>query len=466
MAGIDAGPTVPVPLAEAVEIAARFEADRAYETADRLLSHVLRVAPRDANALHIAGLVAYRLGRWEEALDRIEQAIAFGIDTPLYLRNVCEVYRRLDRLDEALATAQRAVALAPADPLCLHNLALIHYDRLELDSCLARAGEALALNPMLPSAHFARGEAWLLRGDMEPGWEGYEWRFRLPDSPELLPPTDRPHWDGAPFNDGTLMLIADQGFGDVVQFSRYIPWVKARCPRVAVACPSEVAPIIAQIQPDVPLFREWAHCPPYRAYCPLSGLPRLHGTRLDTVPAPVPYLRADPGRAAAWRHRLDGLVPTGFRRVGVVWAGNARHANDHRRSASLQAYAPLAALERTVLISLQKGPPAAQVGRYYGRAPLLNLGAEIADYEDTMALIAALDLMVTVDTSVAHVAAAMGQRVWMLLPYAPDWRWLLDREDSPWYPTMRLFRQSRRRRWDEVVDRVAATMEPIQAGRS
>jgi hypothetical protein len=187
-------------------------------------------------------------------------------------------------------------------------------------------------------------------------------------------------------------------------------------------------------------------------------LPRLHGTRLESIPAEIPYLRPDPTRVAHWAARLNGLVPTGFRRIGVIWAGRPTHSNDRNRSALLEDFLPIANLPNVALLALQKGPKTDQAGDYYGRAPLINIGAEITDYDDTMAVLAIIERLVTVDTSVAHLAGAMGRPVWIMLPRAPDWRWLLDRDDSPWYPTVRLFRQSTVRQWHDVVVRIAEAL--------
>jgi hypothetical protein len=457
--GDSAVATVPVPLGEVFGLAAELERTGRLEQADRLLGHILAVAPTQADTLHLSGIVAFRLKRIDEALEKMERAIQYGVDTPLYYRNICEVYRTLGRLDDALHAATRAVQLLPSDPLSLHNLAIIHYERLEIDASIACAEKALLMNPSLPGAHFELAEALLLKGEMARGWEEYEWRFRIQGAAPLMPPTDKPQWDGTPFTDGTLLLVADQGFGDVIQFCRYIPWVRERCPHLAVACAAEMIPVLRQQHPGLRLFQRWDTCPPYRAFCALSGLPRLHRTRLDNIPTAIPYLRAaDPARSAEWRARLERIAPPSYRKVGIVWAGRPSHNNDRRRSASLAAFAPIAAVPRVALVSLQKGPSAEQAGRYYGRAPLINIGAEIQNYDDTMALLDCLDVVVTVDTSVGHLAAAMGRPAWILLATAPDWRWLLERSDSPWYPSVRLFRQTVPRRWDDVMARVAAAL--------
>lgn len=189
---------VPVPLGEVLRIAGEYERAGRIEDAQRLLDHILAAAPNQGDALHLAGIVAFRRGEADRALALMEGALRHGIDTPLYLRNICELYRVLGRLDEALAAAQRATALAPADPLCLHNQAIIHYHRLELDAALDCGTRALRIDPSLPGAHFVRAEALLLRGDWAEGWEEYEWRFRIGGAAPLMPPTDKPQWDGAP----------------------------------------------------------------------------------------------------------------------------------------------------------------------------------------------------------------------------------------------------------------------------
>jgi len=452
---------VPVPLAELFTIAAQYERSGKMAEADRLLHYILAVAPDQPDTLHMSGIVAFRLGRQDEALAKMERAIERGVDIALYLRNICEVYRTLNRLDDAVVAAKRAVALAPSDPLCLHNLSVIHYERVEPAEAIEAAERALTMSPGMAGAHFARAEALLLTGDWENGWEEYEWRFRIADAARLMPPTDKPQWDGKPFDDGTLLLVADQGFGDGIQFSRYIPLVLERCPDAIIACSSEMVPVLRQFLPEDKIFYRWETCPPFKAFAALSGLPRLFGTRVDHMHAPIPYLHADPVRVATWKERLRRLTPGSHKRVGIVWAGRPTHNNDRRRSSKLADFAPLAALPGIALVSLQKGPSADQAGRYFGRAPLINIGAEVRDYTDTMALLECLDLVITVDTSVGHLAAAMGKPVWILLATSPDWRWLLGRSDTPWYPTVRLFRQTVARQWNDVFTRVAAALADL-----
>ena len=449
---------VPIPIRDVLTIAMQLERTGKPAEAERLAGYVLAAHPKHAEALHLKGIAAASAGRDADAAALLERAIAHGLEEPQYYRNICAIYERLGRLDEALAAGKRAVLLDATDAESYHNLTVVHARRLELDEAVHCARTALALDPMRAGAHMALAEALLSRGDLAEGWREYEWRFRLPGAAAPLPPTDRPQWDGAPMPDGTLLLVADQGSGDVMQFCRYLPWVAERCPHVVVACAADLQPLVGQLAPGVRMFANWKACPPYAAYCAFSGLPLLHGTVLANIPAAIPYFTPDPARVAAWRAKLDRLAPRGHRRVGVVWAGSPTHSNDRNRSARLAQLRPMFDAPGITWFAVQKGPRLSEVSGYFGRAPLLNLGASIEDFSDTAAIVANLDLVVTVDTSVAHLAGAMGRKVWIMLPFAPDWRWLLGRADSPWYPSVRLFRQTERGDWASVAREVAAAL--------
>jgi Tetratricopeptide repeat len=446
-------------IAALLALANRHEQEGRLDDADHVLDGIIFAAPETPHAIHQKGIIEFRRGRIAEAAALMERSIALAPQSALFHRNLCEIYRVLGRFDEALATGARAVALDPADPHCHHNLGIAHYDCLALDEAISCGERALMVDPSFAGGHFGIAEASLLRGDFARGWEEYEWRSQLVGVPPLMPPSDRPQWDGHPIDRGrNLLLVADQGYGDTIQFARYIPWAKARCPDIVIACSRELQPVVAQLPGAGLIFDHWSRAPDFAAFCPLSGLPRLAGTTLGTIPAEIPYLHADEAKFAVWAERLWALLPRGYRRIGIVWAGRPTHRNDWRRSTRLAAFARLAALPQVALVSLQKGPAQAEIGGYWGHAPLLNLGPEIRDFADTMAIIECLELIVAVDTSVAHLAGAMGKPVWIMLPYAPDWRWLLDRSDSPWYPTARLFRQSADRRWEPVMAEIAADL--------
>jgi tetratricopeptide (TPR) repeat protein len=456
-------PAVPPPrppagaerIVQLMQLANEHEQAGRLNEAERVLRQVIADAADHHPAVHLLGVVAFRQDRLAEAARLMEQSIALAPLQSLYHRNICEIYRVLGRLDEALVAGRRAAQLAPEDVHCYHNLGVLHYHRLELDAAIQCGERALALDPDFPGAHFGIAEASLLRGDFERGWEEYEWRMKLANAPPLLPPTDRPQWDGSPLGDGLLLLIADQGYGDVIQFCRYIPWAASRCPNIAIACSGELHDIVRQQSGGATLFDHWEQAPQFAAHLPLSGLPRLARTRLDTIPAAIPYVQVDPARKAAWAARLDALAPPGYRRFGIVWAGRPTHHNDRNRSTALETFAPLAELRGITLLSLQKGPAQAQIGGYWGRAPLINLGPELRNFADTAAVLDCLERVIVVDTAVGHLAGAMGKAAWVMLPYAPDWRWLLDRADTPWYPGLRLFRQGRDRSWEPVIAKIA-----------
>jgi hypothetical protein len=248
-------------------------------------------------------------------------------------------------------------------------------------------------------------------------------------------------WNGMRIPNGRLLMVGDQGYGDTIQFARYIPLIADRCAELILGCSAEMGPLLSTIPGVTQYCHRWTDVPGHAAHCRLSSVPGLVHTTLETIPAKVPYLFAEPSRVATWRERLDATMPQGVRRIGLAWTGRPTHPNDRRRSIPLARLVPLAAVGGAAFVSLQKPIPAtdnAALSRFPG---LADLSAGLADFGDTAAVIANLDLVITVDTAVGHLAGAMAKPVWILLPKASDWRWLLERSDSPWYPTARLFRQ-------------------------
>jgi tetratricopeptide (TPR) repeat protein len=450
---------VPVPAGEIYVIATEYVEAGRLDAADRLLGHILAATPTHAESLHLSGLIAFRRGRMEDSAALMERAARAGARKAVHLRNLAEVYRQVGRLDEGADVAERALNLDRADPLAAFNLAMVQYDRLRIPECVAAAREALRRKPDLPEAQMKLAQALLVSGDFAPGWEAYEFRYRIPGAAPLMPPTTRPQWDGAPMPGGRLLLVADQGYGDVIMFGRLASWAQSRCANVTVACSPEMRGIVEQLVQGATIAIRWEDCQDHTAYCPFSGLPRLSALTLASLPGSTDYLRADPALVSKWAARLDAAIPAGLRRVALSWAGRPTHNNDRNRSLHLRQLQSLANTEGVAFISLQKGPAAAQCAEWTGPAPLLNLDAEIQSFEDTAAILQNIDLSLSVDTSVAHLAGALGRTAWVMLPYAPDWRWLLDREDTPWYPSMRLFRQSNTRDWPGVIARVTETLK-------
>jgi tetratricopeptide (TPR) repeat protein len=422
---------------------------------------LLRDNPDQPYLLHGLAIISGQSGDWGTACDFAEQAVARQANVALFHLTLADILRVLGRFEAADQAAQRAVSLDPGSAQAWRIAAACRYDICRPGEAVAYAERAVQLQPELADAHFTLAQALLVQGAFARGWEEYEWRFRVTGVARPMPPTTRPQWDGSRLG-GTLLLLADQGYGDVVQFGRFISWAVARCTAAVIACSAETRSLIAQLAPGVPTFSDWKNQRDYAAWCALSGLPRLYGVTLDNLPDRIPYLCADAGLANRWRERLAAVCPPQFRRIGIVWSGRRSHNNDRNRSARLADLAPLAACEAIILVALQVGPDNGEIAAYRGRAPLLNAGMAMESFDDTMAVISQLDMVVTVDTALAHLAGAMGHPVWVMLPYAPDWRWLLDRCDTPWYPSMRLFRQSAPRHWGPVAAAIADEVNGLE----
>ncbi|MDE8348423.1 MAG: tetratricopeptide repeat-containing glycosyltransferase family protein [Acidocella sp.] len=448
-----------VALSDVISQISSMEQQNRLDEAENLASRVLAAVPEHPHVLHLSGIVLYRKGKIDEAIARMEKSIALAPNVALYPRNMCEIYRGAGRLDDAVASGKRAIELAPDDSRAYFNLALIHYERLELEESVRICDRALALDPNFAEAHFERAEALLLGGNMAEGWESYEWRFKLKQAEGMLPKTDKPQWDGTPLPAGKLLLVADQGFGDCIQFGRLIPWAAKIAPAPVLACSGDLTPILRQIPGIGRMVTRWELTGDFDAYIPLSGLPRLAKIAPGNVPLGEGYLTPNPELVAHWGAQLDRLVPKGKRRIALVWAGRPTHKNDKKRTLKLAQFAPLLAREDIAVVTVQKGEQITQVGSYYGNAPLINLGPDIADFADTMAILKNVERLVTIDTSVAHVAGACGIPASIVLPYAPDWRWLLGRDDTPWYQSVRLFRQQRPYEWGDVMERVARSLD-------
>jgi hypothetical protein len=302
-------------------------------------------------------------------------------------------------------------------------------------------------------------------GDFEPGWKEYEWRNLTEAGKGTLPKMTSAAWNGMRIPNGRLLMVGDQGYGDTIQFARYIPLVAERCQELILGCSAEMGPLLSTIPGVKQYCHRWTDIPGHAAHCRLSSVPGLVHTTLDTIPAKVPYLFADSARIAAWQQRLNVTLPHGTRRVGLAWTGRPTHPNDRRRSMPLARLAPLAAAGGTSFISLQKPLPAADQPTIAQFPGMMDLSPDLADFGETAAVIANLDLIITVDTAMGHLAGAMAKPVWIMLPKASDWRWLLERGDSPWYPTARLFRQTTPGDWDPVVAQAAdALAREVHAG--
>ncbi len=408
-----------------------------------------------------------------------------------------------DRLDEAVAAYRRAVGLQPHFPVALNNLGNTLRLQRKLTESIACFDEALRQKPDYVNAHKNKGTAlvweghleqavacyrraleidsndaetrknlgviFLLLGRFEEGWADYEWRWRMGEM--SLPKYSQPLWDGTSLDGKTILLTTEQGLGDAVHFIRYAAILKQRfdC-RVIAACPKRLLPLLHSCPGIDTLIGDDQSPPEFDVFAPLLNVPGILGDNLETLPGDVPYLSADPKLVAHWKQYLE---PYGGCKIGIAWQGNPKHQADRMRSVPLEAFFPLSKLKGIQWFSLQKGAGQEQLDTVAGRLDVVPLGHRLDEgvgaFMDTAALLQNLDLLITSDTAIAHVAGALGVPTWVALAYVPDWRWLLERDDSPWYPTLRLFRQREVGDWADVFRRITEAlldMSPLITRRS
>jgi tetratricopeptide (TPR) repeat protein len=446
----------------------------------------LEIKPDHVGALNNRGLALLGLQRPAEALASFERALAIQPDHVRALNNRGNTLQTLRRPDEALASYDRALAIRPAYAEALYNRGNVLRDLRRPDDALASFDQALSIDPRHVDAHNNRGivlrdldrphealasydralsldpgyaEAHsnrsclaLLLGDFERGWEEFEWRWRVPDFAPWRRDFAQPLWRGdAPLQGRTILLHAEQGFGDAIQFVRYVPLVAAKGARVVLEVPPPLKALLSELAGAALVVGRGEELPAFDCHCPLLSLPLAFKTRLETIPATVPYLSAAQDRVLNWKSRLP---QAGLRRVGIAWAGNSNFKGDQTRSIGLARLAPLLAVAGAQLVSLQKDLRDGDRDILRSNPQIIHLGDAINDFADTAAVMAELDLVISSDTSVAHLAGALGKPVWVLLQYVADWRWLRERSDNPWYPTARLFRQPRIDNWESVVGQV------------
>jgi tetratricopeptide (TPR) repeat protein len=435
-----------------------------HEAALQCCLEAVRLAPRLAQGRNNLGNAYLDLERPSEAAAEYRKAIALDGDLAEAHYNLGNALLRCGDAAAAAQCYRAALARKPGFALAHLNLGVLLEEAGDAAGALSAYAQATAAEPDLVEAHVNHGMQLLLAGRYAEGWEEYEWRLRYPEYSGADAAARAPRWDGRALGGRAILLDAEQGFGDALQFLRYAPLVEARGGRVLVRCAPELATLAAGTPGVAAVVRRGEALPPFDLWCPLPSLPRAFGTSLASVPADVPYLRADAGKAARWRERLAGA--DGECRVGLVWASQSGHRTAAAKSVALQALAGLGTVPGVRLYSLQLGAAARDAQPAPQGMRLVDLSGELPDFAETAAAVANLDLVISVDTAVAHLAGALGRPVWTLLKFAPDWRWLLGREDSPWYPTMRLFRQERQGDWRQPVARVVASLRALVTGRA
>lgn len=411
----------------------------------------LRLTPAYPDALVNRANALLNLNRPEAALADLDAALALAPDKAAAHNNRANVLKELGRIEEALAAIDAALALKPDYAEAWNNRGNLLKTLLRLDEARQSLAQAAMRAPDNASVRWNQALLALLVGDFDAGWALYEWRWKRKAFQKYRRDFPQPRWTGEPLAGRTILIQAEQGFGDVLQFCRYVPMVRALGARVLFEVQAPLKPLMGDLGADLVSLTAEPH-PAFDCFVPLMSLPFVFRTRCETIPATVPYLAADPEKVARWRTRLG---PHTAPRIGLATAGKPEHSDDANRSIPLSAFVPLFELpcEFHLLHKVLRPADATVV-----HPRLVRHTDELGDFSDTAALMANLDLIVTVDTSVAHLAGALGLPVWILLPYVPDWRWGLNRSDSPWYPTATLMRQPARGDWKTVLKDLAGRL--------
>jgi len=526
MAQAQANTTI-LPLGEALKHAERCRSEGRLTEAEAVCRQILQAQPDVAEAEHLLGVICHQNGKLGDAIDHVKRAAKLAPNVALFHANLGEMLRLAGRPKLAVDEARAALEIEPTMPTALSNLGVALYELKAFEEAAGAQRKAIASNPNFAEAHSNLGnalhalrrfdeaviayrraieintnyaDAWanlgttlhhsgsfeegimalrraialaphhanarsglgillLMRGDLGEGWDEYEWRLRSterkgPKFPEIP-------WQGENLAGKHIYVQAEQGFGDTLQFARYMPLLAARAEKVTLRVHQQLVRLLRESLPGITILGDRGDPAPYQCDAVLLSLPRIFKNRLETIPAEVPYLRAPADAAQKWGRRLAKMKGL---KIGIAWAGNPEHVNDARRSIGLRLLAPLFAVRGTSFASLQFGARAADLKTLAGKAKIDELAPDLEDFVDTAAAVTALDLVITVDTSVAHLAGALGKPVWVVLPWVTDWRWLLRREDNPWYPTMRLFRQKKGEDMADAVARVEKELTAVARG--
>jgi tetratricopeptide (TPR) repeat protein len=430
------------------------------QNAVECFQRALAIDPANAETYKALGDVFQDLGRHTEALASWQRAVELRPEYADAWQNLGLGMERENRLNEALASHQRVVQLRPNDATSHRYLGMVWQDLGMLAAAEQSYREALRLDPNDAESHWQMFSALASQGQFLRAWEEHEWRWEMKDRATPRRSFSQPRWKGDDLAGRALLLYSEQGFGDSIQAVRYVPLVQARGGRVLLWCPPELVALFQTIPGVAEVFSTLGPESKFDYHLPLMSLPMAFGTTLETIPRQVPYLRAPPGNGL----ELSSEAKSRRLRVGLVWCGSRSQPNE-RRPVPLECLKPLLGISDIDFYSLQTGAAAVEAQHAEMAGKLIDLSGQLRDFATTAAAIEQLDLVITVDTSVAHLAGALGKAVWVLLSFTPDWRWMREREDSPWYPTMRLFRQALGSGWEPVVERVREALEQWKAQR-
>jgi tetratricopeptide (TPR) repeat protein len=419
----------------------------------------VQLRPDCVDALNDMGNLLEKLGRSDEAVAAFRKAILLHPDDADLYNNLGIALVGKGLTEEALDAYKQAITLNPHHADAHHNLANALGQLGRLAEAQDACRRALEINPQDAQARHASGTLHLLAGELGRGWPLYEERWNIPEFTSPRRDFPQPMWDGSPLEGQRLLVHCEQGFGDSIQFIRYIPLVAGCGGSVIIECPRPLLEFFSSVRGGSKLVAAGDPLPPFETHIPMMSLPFVFGTTLETIPQNVPYIFTDAARRQFWREWLgdDRSRP----KVGLAWAGRTDTIRRSRRAVRLHQLLPLFRVQDVDLVSLQMDDRAAEIWQLPGKQRILDPSEHIGDFADTAALVSQLDLVISIDTAVAHLAGALGKPAWVMLPFAPDWRWMLGRTDSPWYPTMRLFRQQRAGEWDAVVAEIRKELQRL-----
>jgi tetratricopeptide (TPR) repeat protein len=417
------------------------------DKAIKLLESALQIKPDDAATLNNYGVILTEVNRTNDSYQALDKATNIKPDYAEAFSNKGNTLKLLGRYDDAVKAYSKAIQLKPNYAEAYNNRGVIYKELNKMDLALKDLKKAISLKPDYPEANSTMGVTLLLTGDFSKGWEQYEWRWKDLSDPSVIRSFKQPLWDGKKSLKGkSILLYSEQGLGDTIQFSRYILLIKALGAKVILETHKELINIVGSIDSDITIILMGQTLPDFDFQCPLLSLPLKFGTGLKNIPSPTRYVWADTKLASKWKKKLDAQQKP---LIGLAWEGNPLHKNDHNRSISLAELIPHLPKQYRY-VGLQKDIRKTNLDTLKKNTLINNLVDNNTTMDDTAAIIENLDIVISVDTSIAHLSAAMGKPTWVMLPLVPDWRWLLNRTASPWYKSIKLFRQKKRGNWEEV----------------
>jgi tetratricopeptide (TPR) repeat protein len=445
-------------------LATLFEQQERWEDAAVAFAETVRLRPEFQPAYRGWGKALVACGKYDEAVATLRRAVEMDPGSWESVLSLGDALQKIGAEGEALQMYSRAAKIRPDEPSILVNWGGLLDKLNDAVGAMGKYRHALDIRPDSHEARFNLSLTLLRKGQFEEGWEKYESRWHLQKRNFDLEELPQPLWQGEDLHGKRVLVHVEQGFGDAFQFVRYLPFLEQRGAQVIMRCHDILRRLFQQSLPSVRLLGEKEPLPEFDYQVPMVTLARVMGTRPETIPAQVPYLMPSDDLIAAWRHRLGERV-AGEKRVGLAWAGNPKHDQDRARSMALSMLGPLALVDGARFFSLQKGDPQKQIASSSPGLAIIDLGDELKDFADTAAVMMNLDLIVCVDTAVAHLAGALARPAWVMLRNGPEWRWLEGRTDSPWYPTMRLFRQERAGDWTLVVKTIVDELSQMEGAR-